>query len=132
MANKYVKSFNFGGDTLYPLPIVTAEQNGQVLKVVDGKWGPAEMITGPKLIEFNVYENDTTSLIGTYQAKEGMTWGEFIDSDYNSQSYFTYTYLDETGRVSYQYMPLRYDNDMGTFVNPLEVIDPSRVYVYID
>lgn len=38
MANKYVKSFNFGGDTLYPLPRVDNFQNGSVLRVVNGQW----------------------------------------------------------------------------------------------
>lgn len=43
MANKYVKSFNFSGDTLYPLPIVTIAENGMVLKVVDGEWDIGEI-----------------------------------------------------------------------------------------
>ena len=77
MANKYVKSFNFGGDTLYPLPIVTSEQNGKVLKVVDGVWSPANMIpenTGPSFtIDGQKFYFDS-----------GMTWHEWIVSDYNT------------------------------------------------
>ena len=79
MANKYVKSFNFGGDTLYPLPIVTTEQNGLVLKVVDGSWVASELVS-VKLIKFTI--------VGiTYQAKEGMTWAEWVESEYNTDDF---------------------------------------------
>lgn len=82
MTNKYVKSFNFGGDTLYPLPIVTSENDGQVLKVVEGEWAAGEMISGPKLIEFYTHDNEVDETV-TYQAEEGMTWYEWANSDYN-------------------------------------------------
>lgn len=40
MSDIYAKSFKFGekGDRLYPLPIVTEEDNDSVLSVVNGEW----------------------------------------------------------------------------------------------
>lgn len=82
MANKFIKSFNFGGeDNYFPLPFVSAEQNGMVLKVVNGEWVAADLIpepAGSTLIEFTI--DDTV-----YQSEEGMTWGEWIVSDYNTE-----------------------------------------------
>lgn len=53
MADKFVKYFNFGGeDNHYPLPIVTAEQNGQVLKVVDGEWKTDHLIPPYKIVSW--------------------------------------------------------------------------------
>ncbi|MBQ6901347.1 MAG: hypothetical protein IJN72_10920, partial [Firmicutes bacterium] len=68
-------------------------------------------------IEFKLYVNST--LRETCQAEKGMTWAEFIDSDYAPETYFSYTYLDETGRVTYKGLGVRYDSESGTFVNPL-------------
>lgn len=39
MADKELKSLNFGGeDTYFPLPLVTSEDNDKILAVVDGDW----------------------------------------------------------------------------------------------
>lgn len=39
MADKELKSLNFGGeDTYFPLPPVTSEDNDKILMVVDGEW----------------------------------------------------------------------------------------------
>lgn len=77
MADKFAKKFNFGGeDDFYALPQVTAEDNGKVLKVVDGEWAAAALIPEPVIISFS-FRNVT------YSAIEGMTWDEFIDSEYN-------------------------------------------------
>lgn len=40
MSDIYAKSFKFGenGDRLYPLPMVTEEDNDSVLSVVNGEW----------------------------------------------------------------------------------------------
>lgn len=47
MADKELKSLNFGGeDTYFPLPLVTSEDNDKILAVIDGEWGvstPEEM-----------------------------------------------------------------------------------------
>lgn len=48
--------------------------------------------SGGNLITFTI---NTTE----YQAEEGMTWGEFIDSEYNTSGYFTSTPYD---RVNYK------------------------------
>lgn len=89
MANKFVKSFNFGGeDNYFPLPIVGAEHEGMVMKVVDGEWEAASLITEPAvtLINFTIYHYDDAEPYN-YQAAEGMTWAEWFASDYNT--YFT-------------------------------------------
>lgn len=39
MADKQLKTLNFGGEDIYsPLPLVTAEDNDKILMVVDGDW----------------------------------------------------------------------------------------------
>jgi len=40
MSDVYAKSFKFGenGDRLYPLPLVTEEDNNSVLSVTNGEW----------------------------------------------------------------------------------------------
>jgi hypothetical protein len=89
MANKYVKSLNFGGeDNYFTLPFVTGEQNGMVLKVVDGKWVASEIISEPVspepvIIEFTIFETLNYSTY-TCRAIEGMTWAEWVASEYNT------------------------------------------------
>ena len=85
MADIFVKSFNSGGDRYYPLPIVTAEQDGMVLKVVDGEWTPSTL---RPLIEF-VIISDSTDVETTYQAEAGMTWEQWCDSKYNTDGFRT-------------------------------------------
>ena len=44
MADKTLKSLNFGGgDTYYPLPLVTAADNDKILSVVNGEWVATDM-----------------------------------------------------------------------------------------
>ena len=51
MADKFMKSITFveGGDTYYPLPKVTNADDGEVLRVVDGKWRLDDLIPLPYL-----------------------------------------------------------------------------------
>ena len=87
MANVIMKKINIGdGNDYYPLPIVDSSHEGMVLKVVDGEWSPAEMVSGPKLIEFTVRGTVSTT-VTTLQAEEGMTWAEWCDSEYNTKNY---------------------------------------------
>ena len=47
MADKTLKSLNFGGgDTYYPLPLVTAADNDKILSVVNGEWAAVEAPSG--------------------------------------------------------------------------------------
>lgn len=48
MADKQLKSleFNQNGDKYYPLPLVTSENNGKILKVVNGKWTVSDLTGG--------------------------------------------------------------------------------------
>ena len=44
MANKTLKSLNFGGaDNYFPLPLVTAADNDKILSVVNGEWVATNM-----------------------------------------------------------------------------------------
>ena len=51
MADKFMKSITFveGGDAYYPLPKVTNADDGEVLRVVDGKWSLDDLIPLPYL-----------------------------------------------------------------------------------
>ena len=82
MANKYVKSFNFGGsDNYFPLPFVSAADNGKVLMVSGGNWGASNITPPPELIEFTV-TNKNERITKTYQAPKNTTWAEWISSQY--------------------------------------------------
>lgn len=67
MANKELKSLNFGsGDIYYPLPIVSAEDNDKVLMVVDGEWVPsAAELSGAYLWSKQGMGETVTSVTGT-------------------------------------------------------------------
>lgn len=44
MADKELKSLNFGGEnTYFPLPIVTSEDNDKILMVENGEWVAVEV-----------------------------------------------------------------------------------------
>ena len=51
MADKTLKSLNFGGgDTYYPLPLVTAADNDKILMVVNGVWEAAAITNAEEVI----------------------------------------------------------------------------------
>lgn len=51
MADKELKSLNFGGeDTYFPLPIVTSEDNDKILMVVDGEWTTVALINAEEVL----------------------------------------------------------------------------------
>lgn len=53
MADKFAKYFNFGGeDNFYHLPIVTAADNGKVLKVVNGGWRANYLVPPCKIVSW--------------------------------------------------------------------------------
>lgn len=84
MADKFIKSLNFGGeDSYFPLPFVTGEQNGLVLKVVDGEWTAADLITlKPGLYDSNdILLASWNELINIY--------GMDVAKDYTSSTYKT-------------------------------------------
>lgn len=44
MADKILKSINIGDENTYkPLPLVTSNDNGKILKVVNGEWKADEV-----------------------------------------------------------------------------------------
>lgn len=50
MADKNMKSLNFGGeDTYFPLPIVTSADNDKILAVIDGEWGLMEIVNAEEV-----------------------------------------------------------------------------------
>lgn len=69
MADKELKSLNFGGeDTYFPLPIVTSEDNDKILMVVDGKWVAGDV---PVQSGAYVWEKHHMSSTITETAEEG-------------------------------------------------------------
>ena len=94
MTDKVLKSLNIGDGNIYkPLPLVTSDDNGKILKVTGGEWGAGEVFP-VTLISFTVSCYIDTpiddDLSVTYQAKEGMTWEEWIGSEYCTDSSFTF------------------------------------------
>ena len=68
-----------------------------------------------KLISFTVTSADTGEIFGTYQAEEGMTWEEFVNSNYNSNGDFS---------ISDTY--IKYARD-GYFTPPYDQVTQSDV-----
>jgi hypothetical protein len=59
-----------------------------------------------------------------YQAEEGMTWGEFIDSAYNTSGYFTYS----NNKVYYTGHYI-HDNRDGSEVYSTDLIEENGSYI---
>ena len=79
MADKFLKSLNIGDGNIYkPLPLVTSDDDGKILMVTDGEWG-AGYVYKP-LISFTISGN-------TFHAEKGMTWAEWVASDYNTDGF---------------------------------------------
>lgn len=89
MADIYAKSFTFNnGDTWYPLPIVTAEQNGMVLKVGNGEWEAGEIVYEPiHLPTPGLY--DSNDVIIASWSELINTYGMNISKDYTYSNYNT-------------------------------------------
>jgi hypothetical protein len=84
----------------YLLPMVSTSQDGMVLKVVNGKWALADApsvgadslgdieaaLDGIIAIQEELMTVKITFEVDgiQYTAAEGMTWGEWLDSDYNT------------------------------------------------
>ena len=45
-----------------------------------------------KLISFTIVERIFNTIDVEYNAIEGMTWGEWVDSEYNTGGYYMYNY----------------------------------------
>lgn len=86
MAEKTLKSLNFGsGDTYFPLPIVTADDNDKVLMVVGGEW-EATSIVKEGTYAWKKYDANM-NLVGFVVTDSGNTYvdsgaaGEYIMAD---------------------------------------------------
>ena len=81
-----------------------------------------------------------------YQAEEGMTWGEWVDTPYNTLGLINQEYTDETGEVFYaairnpiidRTLGYNYDNTDGTDgfgvqeAYSYEEIRPNWIYFYL-
>ena len=182
MADKTLKSLNFGGaDNYFPLPIVSTNDNDNILVVADGEWvakSPNDItgqyvwskkdsadgpVTGyvisndgekypdggsvdgvyyklvrpvPKtLISFSVARDFGVSF--SYQAEEGMTWEEFINSSYNTNKIFyisdTYVKYNDYGHP--MVAPTYYNvliSDVIINERQYEIVGSSPSTVYIE
>lgn len=82
------------------------------------------------LITFAVTNGYEGEAIGTYQAEKGMTWAEWVESDYNTEGYSLHN--DNSGiatsaneRVQFQFV------SSGGPVKPSDTIAPSTNAYYI-
>lgn len=134
MADKFAKYFNFGGeDNFYPLPIVTTEDNGKALKVVDGEWKAAEMVVAaPVILEVGVYDGDATTAAETIQFKEDMTWADWFSSEYYSSNFITVEQPDGTQRIRYTGCNLYYSGSVTNYVLVSDVMNATTRYEFVD
>ena len=80
----------------------------------------SEIIIEPKLIEFTIEGT-------TYQAEEGMTWEEWVDSEYNNESYII---VNEQVYTSLGDKSITNGSD---FISKDDIIDPNIQYsIYSD
>lgn len=116
MTDKVLKSLNIEDGNIYkPLPLVTSDDNGKILKVTDGEWGTGEACPFP-LINFSVGTD-------TFQAEEGMTWAEWIASSYNTANFIVLNgHVYRSTYIGYNH------NDL---VSTTDIIENGRHYVYI-
>lgn len=85
-------------------------------------------MTEPTIIEFTVSGRGITTK--TYQAEEGMTWSEFIESSYNNGSFSLGGSSDGTtfvsnGKVLYGHLSFTYS---GTEVQTTDTIIGGATY----
>ena len=95
-----------------------------VKKVYIGVNGIAEEAwsAAKPLISFIIDENGT---IKTYQAEEGMTWGEWVESDYNTDGY-----INDQGYIfNYAYIGLFHDIDWENYIIADDIITSVTYYV---
>lgn len=95
-----------------------------VKKVYIGVNGIAKEVWGAAkpLISFMISENGT---IKTYQAEEGMTWGEWVESDYNTDGY-----INDQGYIFNQgFIGLFYDIEYENYITANDVITSITYYV---
>lgn len=94
--------------TIYEIGGGKYNDNGTVYEIDHGKYNDNgtvyEVAFGPGIITFTYTWYST--LIGTFEAEEGMTWGEFINSSYNVGKKFglssdIVTYYNPTFDASY-------------------------------
>ena len=84
MADKVLKSLNIGDGNVYkPLPLVTSDDDGKILKVTGGEWGAGYVIEPEPEIALISFTIDGTS----YQAEQGMTWNDWVRSEYNNSEF---------------------------------------------
>lgn len=116
-------NYNDNG-TVYEISGGKINMNGTVYEVDHGKANDSGTIYnlpfGPAIITFTYtfYGN----LIGTFQAEEGMTWRQFINSAYNVGNVFSILY----GEVVYYHPP--YDAHYTVSYNKVAVY-PDRTII---
>lgn len=118
MADKVLKSLTLEDDNTYkPLPLVTSDDNGKILKVAGGEWEAGEACPLP-LINFSVGTD-------AFQAEEGMTWEKWIASSYNTAGNDFIIYNGHVYRNRYV------GYNMSDIVSSTDEIENGRHYVYM-
>ena len=175
MADKTLKSLNFGGaDNYFPLPIVSTNDNDNILVVADGEWvakspnditgqyvwskkdsadGPVtgyvisndgekypdggwsdgvfytlelEPTLPATIISFKIDNWSLGDNLATYQAEEGMTWEEFVVSDYNTNSNFT---IDSSNKIISSICGSGRPNSSSNYILKTDIIEPKTYLV---
>ena len=113
------------GEMTIPVDISLDDSN-----IIFGSWSG--------VIEYNVQLNDgiiefTIGDLGTFQALEGMTWAEWLESDYNTDGFYTEPYdrVKHPSMTPAQMVMKTTDPSMGRSQAMVEeVIDPET-YIYL-
>lgn len=81
------------------------------------------------VIKFTVYQEKLTPSYVEYTANVGMTWGEWVASEYNTDGYEinNYNEINKTNSNGTT-TALKYETSTGAYVRPDEVIDSTASY----
>lgn len=118
-------SYNDNG-TIYEVGGGKFNDNGTVYEIDHGKYNDNgtvyEITFGPVvLIAFRVHGGQNA----IYNAEEGMTWTEFVNSEYAPKSE---NWKISGNRVTVYGFPIRKNNSSGAYVSPGNVIADGGVY----
>lgn len=80
------------------------------------------MASNPRVPSLNTYED------ATYQAEEGITWIDWVNSKYNTNGFTIYT-IDERHLVFHNY-DNAVCNDSASAIHAEDLIESNGIYYY--
>lgn len=94
--------------------------DGATMTITDDSWGQVP------LIEFTIaFTSGKFTMFNTYNAEDGMTWQQWVSSEYNTEGEGQNFCIDNTVKYLTQYLILNAD---GTYAQPNQCITSGATY----